>query len=34
MPEEAPDGQLAEKELEQRNQRKLNTALHAGAVVR
>ena len=32
MPEEAPDNQLAEKELEQRNQRKLNTVLHAGAV--
>src|SRR5579864_2783848 len=32
MPEEAPDSQLAEKELEQRNQRKLNTVLHAGAV--
>src|SRR6478736_1583015 len=32
MPEEAPDSQLAEKELEERKQRKLNTALHAGAV--
>jgi len=32
MPEEAPDSQSAEKELEQRNQRRLNTALHAGAV--
>ncbi|MCU1256130.1 MAG: hypothetical protein JWM83_2429, partial [Candidatus Angelobacter sp.] len=32
MPEDAPDSQLAEKELEQRQQRKLNTALHAGAV--
>jgi predicted PurR-regulated permease PerM len=31
-PEEAPDSQLAEKELEQRNERKLYTALHAGAV--
>lgn len=31
MPEEAPDSQSAEKELEQRNQRRLNTALHAGA---
>ncbi|HEV7521215.1 MAG TPA: AI-2E family transporter [Candidatus Angelobacter sp.] len=31
-PEEAPDSQLAEKELEQRNERKLHTALHAGAV--
>jgi predicted PurR-regulated permease PerM len=32
MPEDAPDNQLAEKELEQKNQRKLNNALHAGAV--
>jgi predicted PurR-regulated permease PerM len=32
MPEEAPDSQLAEKELEEKKQRKLNTALHAGAV--
>jgi predicted PurR-regulated permease PerM len=32
MPEEAPDNQLAEKELEQRNQREINTALHGGAV--
>ena len=32
MPEEAPDSQLAEKELEQRNQRELHTALHGGAV--
>jgi predicted PurR-regulated permease PerM len=32
MPEEAPDSRLAEKEQEQRNQRKLNTVLHAGAV--
>ncbi|HEV7672945.1 MAG TPA: AI-2E family transporter [Candidatus Angelobacter sp.] len=32
MPEDAPDSQLAEKELEQRQQRKLNTALHAGAM--
>lgn len=32
MPEEAPDSQLAEKELEQKNQRKLNAALHTGAV--
>ena len=32
MPEEAPDSQLAEKELEQKKERKLNTALHAGAV--
>ncbi|HEY1528554.1 MAG TPA: AI-2E family transporter [Candidatus Angelobacter sp.] len=32
MPEEAPDNHLAEKELEQRKERKLNTALHAGAV--
>lgn len=32
MPEEAPDSQLAEKELEQKTQRKLNTALHTGAV--
>lgn len=32
VPEEAPDSQLAEKELEQKNQRKLNTALHTGAV--
>ena len=31
MPEEAPDNRLAEKELEQRNQRELHTALHAGA---
>lgn len=31
MPEEAPDSQSAEKELEQRTQRRLNTALHAGA---
>ncbi|HXO37344.1 MAG TPA: hypothetical protein VN872_01835, partial [Candidatus Acidoferrum sp.] len=31
MPEDAPDSQLAEKELEQKQQRKLNTALHAGA---
>jgi predicted PurR-regulated permease PerM len=32
MPEEAPDNHLAEKELEQKNERRLNTALHAGAV--
>jgi predicted PurR-regulated permease PerM len=32
MPEEAPDSQLAETELEQRNQREINTALHGGAV--
>jgi len=32
MPEEAPDSQLAEKELEEKKQRQLNTALHAGAV--
>jgi predicted PurR-regulated permease PerM len=32
MPEDAPDSQLAEKELEQKQQRKINTALHAGAV--
>ena len=32
MPEEAPDSQLAEKEQEQKQERKLNTALHAGAV--
>lgn len=32
MPEEAPDSRLAEEELEQKNKRKLNTALHAGAV--
>jgi predicted PurR-regulated permease PerM len=32
MPEEAPDNRLAEKELEEKNQRKLNTAVHAGAV--
>jgi predicted PurR-regulated permease PerM len=32
MPEEAPDSQLAERELAERKQRKLNTALHAGAV--
>jgi predicted PurR-regulated permease PerM len=32
MPEEAPDNHLAEKELEQKNERKLNTALRAGAV--
>lgn len=32
MPEEAPDSQSAEKELEQRNQRRLNTDLHAGAM--
>jgi predicted PurR-regulated permease PerM len=32
MPEEAPDSQFAEKELEQKKERKLNTALHAGAV--
>lgn len=31
MPEEAPDSESAEKELEQRNQRRLNTALRAGA---
>ncbi len=31
MPEDAPDSQLAEKELEQKQQRKLNTAMHAGA---
>jgi predicted PurR-regulated permease PerM len=31
MPEEVPDNRLAEKELEQRNQRELHTALHAGA---
>ena len=29
---QAPDSELAEKELEQKNQRKLNTVLHAGAV--
>jgi predicted PurR-regulated permease PerM len=32
MPEEAPDSQLAEKEQEQKVERKLNTALRAGAV--
>jgi predicted PurR-regulated permease PerM len=32
MPEEAPDNHLAEKELEQKNERKLNTSLRAGAV--
>ena len=32
MPEEAPDNHLAEKELEQKNERKLNTTLRAGAV--
>ena len=32
MPEEVPDSHLAEKELEQKTQRRLNTALHAGAV--
>jgi predicted PurR-regulated permease PerM len=32
MPEEAPDSHMAEKELEQKNQRRLNTALRAGAV--
>src|SRR6478672_9390983 len=32
MPEEAPDSQLAEKELEQKKERQLNTVLHAGAV--
>jgi predicted PurR-regulated permease PerM len=32
MPEEAPDSQLAEKELEEKNQRQFNTAVHAGAV--
>jgi predicted PurR-regulated permease PerM len=32
MPEEAPDSQLAEKEQEQRTERKLNSALRAGAV--
>ena len=31
MPEEAPDSQLAERELEERRQRQLNTAVHAGA---
>jgi predicted PurR-regulated permease PerM len=31
MPEEAPDSQSAENGQEQRNQRRLNTALHAGA---
>ena len=32
MPEEAPDSQLAERELEEKKQRQLNTAVHAGAV--
>jgi predicted PurR-regulated permease PerM len=32
MPEEGPDTRLAEKELEEKKQRQLNTALHAGAV--
>jgi predicted PurR-regulated permease PerM len=32
MPEEAPDSRLAEKELEQKKERELNTVLHAGAV--
>src|SRR5256885_14543183 len=32
MPEEAPDSQLAEKELDKKEERQLNTALHAGAV--
>ena len=32
MPEEAPDSQLAERELEEKRQRQLNTAVHAGAV--
>jgi predicted PurR-regulated permease PerM len=32
VPEEAPDSRLAEKELEQRNERKLNASLRAGAI--
>jgi predicted PurR-regulated permease PerM len=32
MPEEAPDSRLAEKELEQKNERKLNASLRAGAI--
>jgi predicted PurR-regulated permease PerM len=32
MPEEAPDSQLAERELEEKKQRQFNTAVHAGAV--
>ena len=32
MPEEAPDSQLAEKELDKKEERQLNTALHTGAV--
>jgi predicted PurR-regulated permease PerM len=31
-PEEAPDGRLVEKELDKKGERKLNTALRAGAV--
>ena len=31
-PEEAPDSRLAEKELEQKNERKLNASLRAGAI--
>ena len=30
MPEEAPDNHLAEKELDKKEERKLNTALRAG----
>lgn len=32
MPEEAPDNQLAEKELDKKEERQLNTALRTGAV--
>ncbi|HZI59006.1 MAG TPA: AI-2E family transporter [Verrucomicrobiae bacterium] len=32
MPEETPDSQLVEKELDKKEERKLNTALRAGAV--
>jgi predicted PurR-regulated permease PerM len=32
MPEEAPDNHLAEKELDKREERQLNTALHTGAM--
>ncbi|HET9285619.1 MAG TPA: AI-2E family transporter, partial [Candidatus Angelobacter sp.] len=31
-PEEAPDNHLAEKELQERQERKLNAVLHAGAI--
>src|SRR5258707_15643000 len=32
MPEESPDSQLVEKELDKKDERKLNAALRAGAV--